>query len=356
MRRKNSARKRGLLAVDLFSGCGGLTTGLKRAGFSVLAAVEINDLASNTYKKNHPGVRVWDRDIRRVSVSELARQAHLLRGRLDLLAGCPPCQAFSRMRTLNRAKRVRDPQQKDLLRQVLRFVRVLRPKAVMVENVPGLVRDHRWHQFVAGLRKLNYECKYDTLNCADFSVPQRRRRLILMGSRFGAVPFASPTDKFKTVRQAIRLLKTAGKSGDPLHDMPENRSRRITRLVSMIPKNGGSRLDLGSRRQLKCHRRCNGFKDVYGRMSWDKVAPTITTGCFNPSKGRFLHPQANRSITLREAALLQSFPNDYFFDLSGGKCATAAMIGNALPPEFVRRHAVMVRKHLASRGNSRRSV
>lgn len=115
----------------------------------------------------------------------------------------------------------------------------------------------------------------------------------------------------------------------------------------MIPRNGGSRLDLGFKKQLPCHRRCDGFKDIYGRMKWGEVAPTITTGCFNPSKGRFLHPRANRAITLREAAILQSFPKRYRFDMSEGKCAVASMIGNALPPEFVRRHALMVRRHLA---------
>jgi DNA (cytosine-5)-methyltransferase 1 len=106
-------------------------------------------------------------------------------------------------------------------------------------------------------------------------------------------------------------------------------------------------LDLGKGRQLECHKKCNGFKDVYGRMAWDDVSPTITGGCFNPSKGRFLHPTKNRAITLREAALLQTFPADYFFSTVRGKCPAAQMIGNALPPEFIRRHATEIRKKLA---------
>lgn len=346
MRNRRPADTKRLLAIDLFAGCGGLTTGLKKAGFEVVAAIEIDPLAAKTYKQNHSQTQVWKQDIRRISAAMLAQKARLGRGRLDLLAGCPPCQAFSRMRTLNRARRIRAPKQKDLLGELLRFVRVLKPKAVMVENVPGLAKDKRWRHFVAALRGLNYDCKYDVLNCADYFVPQRRRRLILLGSQHGTVPFAPPSVIRKTVRQSIRMLKPAGTSGDPLHDMAEKRSPRISRLIKLIPKNGGSRLDLGSRRQLPCHRKCDGFKDVYGRMEWDKVSPTITTGCFNPSKGRFLHPVANRTITLREAALIQSFPKGYFFDLSKGKCAAAAMIGNALPPEFVRRHAMMVRKQL----------
>jgi DNA (cytosine-5)-methyltransferase 1 len=343
--RRTSERKP--LALDLFSGCGGLTTGLKKAGFRVVAAVEINPLAVQTYKTNHPEVPVWEKNIRRVVAAKLGKKAKLTAGRLDLLAGCPPCQAFSRMRTLNRRHRVRDPKQKDLLHQLLRFARVLRPKAVMVENVPGLATDRRWKRFVSTLRRLGYGCEYKILNCADYSVPQRRRRLILLGSRMGLVSFARPARKRIPIDRLLKNLRPAGKSGDRLHDLPEKRSPSVLRLIKMIPRNGGSRLDLGFKKQLRCHRECNGFKDVYGRMKWGEVAPTITTGCFNPSKGRFLHPRANRAITLREAAILQSFPRSYYFDLSEGKCAVASMIGNALPPEFVRRHALMVRRHLA---------
>lgn len=118
-------------------------------------------------------------------------------------------------------------------------------------------------------------------------------------------------------------------------------------MIRDIPKDGGSRTDLPRDRQLDCHKDCDGFRDIYGRMAWDKVAPTITGGCFNPSKGRFLHPEQNRAITLREAALLQTFPRRYHFDLSSGKEAAALMIGNALPPEFIRRQANQVRKAIA---------
>lgn len=337
-----------LIALDLFAGCGGLTTGLKKAGFEVVAAVEIDPLAASTYKQNHPQTQLWTQDIRRTSAAAVAQKARFGRGRLDLLAGCPPCQAFSRMRSLNRARRVRDPEQKDLLTQILRFARVLRPKTIMVENVPGLALDRRWKYFVARLRRMAYHCEYKILDCADYSVPQRRRRLVMLASRFGKVAFAPVAPRHRTVRHAIGKLKPAGKSGDPLHDLPESRSLRIQRLIRLIPKNGGSRLDLGTKKQLACHLKCDGFKDVYGRMNWKDLSPTITSGCFNPSKGRFLHPQANRSITLREAALIQSFPRKYFFDLTQGKCAVAAMIGNALPPEFVRSHAIQLRRHLAS--------
>jgi DNA (cytosine-5)-methyltransferase 1 len=133
--------------------------------------------------------------------------------------------------------------------------------------------------------------------------------------------------------------------------MAENeRSPKVRKLIADIPKDGGSRGDLPKRRQLQCHKKNDGFHDVYGRMAWDDVAPTITSGCFNPSKGRFLHPEQDRAITMREAALLQGFPRSYFFDATIGKSALALMIGNALPPEFIRRHAVEIRSALHSKG------
>jgi DNA (cytosine-5)-methyltransferase 1 len=118
--------------------------------------------------------------------------------------------------------------------------------------------------------------------------------------------------------------------------------------MKKIPKNGGSRTDLSGGHQLACHRKCDGFKDVYGRMAWDRESPTITSGCFNPSKGRFIHPEEDRAITLREAAVLQGFPLSYYFSLRRGKSGAATLIGNALPPEFVKRHAVNVRDYLGS--------
>jgi DNA (cytosine-5)-methyltransferase 1 len=136
----------------------------------------------------------------------------------------------------------------------------------------------------------------------------------------------------------------------------EKRSDKVKEIIRLIPKNGGSRLDLGAENQLKCHQKCDGFKDIYGRMAWDDVAPTITGGCFNPSKGRFLHPTKNRTVTLREAALLQTFPTTYFFSLRRGKSSAAQMIGNALPPEFIRRHATRIFQYVANLGTPARKT
>lgn len=334
-------------AIDLFSGCGGLTLGLKQAGFRVVGAVEIDQLAVETYKKNHRQVFVWKKDICKLTAASVMLQLEIKKGQLDLLAGCPPCQGFSTMTTLNGKRGFKDPRN-DLVFQFLRFVRAMRPKAVMMENVPGLAKDRRIKKIITALEGLGYFCKHGVLDAADYGVPQRRRRFILLAGRGKEIPFGNKTHKERTVRHAFARLDKRAKL-DLLHNLPENRSAKVKSLISRIPRNGGSRLSLGRREQLECHKKCDGFKDVYGRMAWDDVSPTITGGCFNPSKGRFLHPTKNRAITMREAALLQSFPPTYFFAPERGKILNAQMIGNALPPEFIRRHAQKIRKHLKSK-------
>ena len=332
-------------ALDLFSGCGGLTLGLKQAGFEVIGAVDIDPVSVATYRSNHVDVAVWDQDIRDLSPTQLRISLGLKPGDLDLLAGCPPCQGFSTMRTLNGAFVVDDPRN-DLLLEVLRFVEVLRPKAVMIENVPGLARDQRFMTFCQRMKDIGYLGQHDIFNAADYGVPQRRRRLIYLAGFQTTIPFAEPFQYSVKVKDAIGGLPKAGKSGDRLHDLPENRTRRVMELIRRVPKNGGSRSELPEEYWLDCHKRCNGFNDVYGRMAWDDVSPTITSGCFNPSKGRFLHPEEDRAITLREAALLQGFPRRYKFPSSRGKSAVATMIGNALPPQFIAAHASIVRDAL----------
>lgn len=348
-RRQSRLQTPAPIAVDLFSGCGGLTLGLRRAGFHVVGAVEIDELAVETYRSNHPRVAVWPMDIRRLSARCLLKSLGLMPGELDLLAGCPPCEGFSSMRTLNGGQRVRDDRN-DLIFEFLRFVRVLRPKAIMLENVPGLQKNRRFAQFRKALARLGYAAdNFAVLDASKYGVGQRRRRLILMAGRGGQIQFAPECKHTITVKQVIGSLPKAGKSGDPLHDMPEHRAPRVMEMIRQIPRDGGSRKDLGRHRQLRCHRKFDGFNDVYGRMKWAKPSPTITGGCVNPSKGRFLHPTQHRTVTLREAAMLQSFPRTYRFSLRRGKFPAAEMIGNALPPEFIRRHARQVYRFLEMR-------
>jgi len=343
-------------AIDLFAGCGGLTLGLKQAGFSVRAAIELSYLAAATYAENHPEVTLWNTDIRRVRATAVQQELCLKKGELDLLAGCPPCEGFSCLRTLNGGRRIVDDRN-DLVLQILKFVRAFRPKSVMMENVPGLMRNKRFAIFRSRLERLGYCCNVAVLNAADYCVPQRRRRMILLAGLGSQIPFGRAARSHRTVRDAIAdLAHTTSTRRDKLHRQTENRGRRIESMIKAVPKNGGSRSDLPARFRLRCHQTCSGFKDVYGRMSWDRVAPTITGGCVNPSKGRFLHPSEDRTITLREAAILQTFPRRYFFSLEKGKFAAAEMIGNALPPEFIRRHAVTVSKFIRALKVGNRNV
>jgi DNA (cytosine-5)-methyltransferase 1 len=336
-------------AIDLFSGCGGLTLGLKQAGFKVLGAIEIDPAAVETYKANHRHVLLKRADITKLSAKGLRRELKLRRGELDLLAGCPPCQGFSTLRTRNGANKNRDARN-DLVHEMLRFARAFRPKAVMMENVPRLIRHKPFKDLCKGLRQLGYHLTFEVKDASRYGVPQRRRRLILLAGRGFDIDFATEARRLRTVRGAIGRIAEPGRSSDALHNMPEKkRTKKVENLIRDVPKDGGSRGDLPTKRQLECHKNSDGFRDVYGRMAWDEVAPTITSGCFNPSKGRFLHPERNRNITMREAALLQGFPRDYDFRLSAGKQAIALMIGNALPPEFIRRHALEIRNALRER-------
>jgi len=336
-------KRRWPTAIDLFCGAGGLTVGLKRARFRVLAGVELDPLAAATYRDNHPRVHLWERDIRRLPVAEICRTLDIRPGSLDLLAGCPPCQGFSTIRTRNAGKPAKDDRN-DLVLEFGRLARGLLPKAIMLENVPGLATDGRLEELCGILTELGYIVHHEVRNAAEFGVPQRRKRLILLAGRRREIPFPSALADRRTVRDVLEDLPAPGASGDEIHDLEEKRSAAIRDRIRLIPKDGGSRSALED--QLDCHTKVEGFYDVYGRMHWDRISPTITSGCINPSKGRFLHPEQDRAITLREAALLQGFPPRYRFKLDNGKYRAAELIGNALPPDLVRHHATEIRRVL----------
>ncbi len=338
-----------LSAMDIFSGCGGLTLGLKRAGFRIIGAVDVDPAAVETYRANHQKVKVWERDIRDLAVSEIMSCLNIKEGGLDLLAGCPPCQGFSRMRTRNGPAPV-DDERNDLLFEFVRLLEGLLPKSVMIENVPGLMYDWRMAKTYQKLGELGYRWDCNVVDAADYGVPQRRRRMILMASRLGNITIPNRKYKRRSVWHAIGDIPTPTKSRKALHRLLAKHGFAVQERIKRIPKDGGSRLSLGMEEQLPCHKKNQyiGFKDVYGRMAWDKVAPTLTRFCVNPSKGRFLHPEQDRAITLYEAALLQSFPRSYKFPTELGRGAIASMIGEALPPLLAERQARHLLKHLRS--------
>lgn len=332
-------------AVDLFCGCGGMTEGLRQAGFRVIAGVELDDNAALAYEMNHKDTSyIFHDDIRNVSTHDIVK---LLKGApLHLLAACPPCQGFSSMRRKNKKGAINDPRNK-LIHEFYRFVEQLRPVTIMLENVPALAEYDDFKQVVRSIKQLGYEIDCQVVNVAHYGVPQRRKRLVLLGSLLGSVRIKPGKNHLVTVRTTIENLEDPVTTSDPLHRIYPTHTDKVQRQIELTPHDGGSRSDLPDEYTLKCHKKPGvGFKDVYGRLRWDDVSSTITGGCLNPSKGRFLHPEENRTITAREAALLQTFPIDYTFPLNISRGALALMIGNALPPEFCKQQALSIQEHL----------
>lgn len=344
-----------LTAIDLFCGAGGLTEGLKQAGFNVLGGVELNKNAALTYKLNHPESFCFECDIRDLTADEILKKFNIQKGDLDLLAGCPPCQGFSTLRTRKKVL-VQQDDRNELIFDFLRIIKGLMPKTIMLENVPALAKDFRIQVFLDELRLLGYIIDSNSLkveNVADYGVPQRRKRMIVKASRVGSLKSTPISNHKTTLRECFEAnnLGVAGKSGDWLHDYSQKRTQKVMELIEAIPKDGGSRKDLPEHLVLNCHKnKPDQFTDVYGRMKWDDVSPTITGGCASPSKGRFLHPEEHRCITLREASILQTFPKNYKFPFIS-KQEIALLIGNALPPEFIKKHAITIKESLINKNN-----
>lgn len=335
-------------AIELFSGCGGLSTGLTHAGFTILSAVEINDVAAQSYRANHRNVHLHVEDVCKITATSLLRENNLRVGELDLLAGCSPCQGFSRLRKGESGRN--DPRNK-LVFEYLRLVRGLRPKTILMENVPGIITTEYGNEIFdivkEELEKLGYSVDYKVINVADYGVPQFRKRFVLLGSRYRRHPIHLPPEThasprhnqaagkqpWRTVRQAFENLAPLQNGqtdpNNPLHTCSANGELNMRRIRA-VPHDGGSRNAFPPDLVLDCHLRYpNGYRDVYGRMCWDKPSPTITGGCTNITRGRFVHPEEDRGISLLEAARLQTFPDDYVFCGNFGE--KSLQIGNAVP-------------------------
>lgn len=336
-----------LSAVDVFAGGGGLTVGLKRAGFRVVAAIENEPHAFATYKANHPEVRGFKQDVRLVSGDVLRRSS--LTGWVDLLSGCPPCQGFS---SLTSTRKKTDPRNL-LIREMSRLVEEVRPRAVMMENVPGLAKKGKklFDELLLKLEGLGYVVRWDVLQVADYGVPQNRRRLVLLAGNGFTVEMPKPSHSrygglamqtWKKLSDAIGempepvTLSEAKKNGGPQafdwHVVRDLTPNNLARLKHTAP--GLGRRQLPDELRPDCHKGLDdGYNNVYGRMSWDQESVTITGGCTTFSKGRFGHPEKDRTISVREAALIQTFPPDYCLATPYMDYA-CDIVGNALPCDF----------------------
>lgn len=334
--------KSGHTAIDLFSGCGGLTQGLKDANFQVLCGCEIRPEAREAYSLNHPDAHIYH-NIRKLHGSDLLKKFSLEAGDLDLLAACPPCQGFSSMRTKNRS--IAEDERNELIFDVARLINEVQPKTILIENVPRLLSDNRVRRFQAMLE--DYHFTPGILDAQDFGVPQRRKRMILIGSKAGYVSLPSPFKEKSNVGTALRgLPRPDGVHKRPLHRIRQRFGLTVQLRIMMIRKD---RSELPMSLQLECHKKYNhGFRDVYGRMSWDSVAPTMTRFSHNPSKGRFIHPSEDRGLTVYEIMLLQGFPKRYKFPLDLGIGKLSSLLGEAFPPPMAKAQALQIRDHLES--------
>jgi DNA (cytosine-5)-methyltransferase 1 len=352
-----------MIAVDLFSGCGGLSLGLEQAGFDVVGAVEIDALAAATYEANHDG-KVIRADICDITAKQLRDLSPT--GRVDLLSGCAPCQGFCSLTN----KQDRDDPRNELLFELGRLIGGLRPTAIFMENVPGLLTRGRkiFESFLDRLRALGYQYIFKVVQMADFGIPQYRRRLVLLAgkgfrlpfpiARYARVPRTKSVKPWRTLRDAIygrpfphrmnELLKDVGPESVDWHVVRTLQPQTMARLKAATP--GLTWLTVDEALRPKCHTGAySGFTNVYQRMVWDRVSPTITSGCTTPAKGRFGHPDRRRTtISVREAALIQTFPCNYEFATSKID-AVCEMIGNAVPPRFARAIGRTLYRALAAR-------
>lgn len=332
-----------MFAVDFFCGGGGMTRGLLDAGIQVLAGIDSNPDCRNTYEKNNHNTYLLC-DICELTPEQLVDKFPLLKNNDEvMLVGCAPCQPFSLLRreAFDENGNPIPHKSVNLLTEFGRFVKKIKPAHVMVENVPGLkgkgsdVLD----AFKNMLDKEGYKLAEDTIYARDYGVPQNRRRYVLIASRLFKPEIPNPTHgnkpnllPYKTVRQTIEKYP-AIKAGEIHNTISNHRCANLSELllqrIKATPHNGGSRTDWPDNLVLKCHKSFKGHTDVYGRMKWDEPSPTLTVKCFSLSNGRFGHPEQDRAISLREAAALQTFSDDYIF--YGSVQEVGKQIGNAVP-------------------------
>lgn len=332
-------------AIDFFCGGGGMTYGLQQAGIDVIAGVDFDEDAKSTYETNNPNSIFVHSNIRELSSDYFEENLGVARNDDELvLIGCSPCQFYSIINT----SKEKSEESKDLLLEFQRFIAYYNPGYVLVENVPGIIsnRESVLPEFLEFLEESGYiHTAMGVVDMSYYGVPQKRRRFSLVASRIHNVVLPTADNEQAILKDYIGVnngfppIKAGNKDLTQFNHTTAGLSDVNLRRLSKTRKNGGNRLDWKDDKelQLKCFvGKDDSFKDTFGRMWWDRPAPTITTKFFSVSNGRFVHPDEDRAISLREGATLQTFPKNYVFR-TNSVAATAKLIGNAVPCEYARR-------------------
>lgn len=339
----------GIVAVDLFCGAGGLTRGLENSGINVALGIDIDPACEFPYSANNTAEFLL-KSVKGLSAAELKKAYG--QAKFTLLGGCAPCQPFSKYRL---GKSDETDGRWNLLQEFQRLVFEVKPTMVTMENVPRLAEQTIFADFVAALEDAGYHVHSEVVRCADYGVPQQRERLVLLASKLGSLKMIPPTHAHKprTVRQVIANLPplSAGDEhpDDPLHQTATLAPINLRRIKASKP--GGTWRDWNADLVAACHRKRSGktYPSVYGRMCWDEPAPTMTTQFFGFGNGRFGHPEQNRAISLREGAIIQSFPKAYRFIEPGQPIhfkTIGRLIGNAVPVKLGEAIGRSIRAHV----------
>ncbi len=328
-----------IAAVDIFCGVGGLTHGLIKAGIPVIAGIDMDKTCKYAYEKNNRSTFIC-KDVKELNGNDLKNLYP--EGCIKVLVGCAPCQPFS-THTQKNKKRVEDDKWK-LLDSFSNLIEEVRPDIISAENVPAIARTKIFTDFIVKLEDLSYKVSWRMVYCPDYGIPQSRKRLVLLASKFGPInliPTTYSKKEYETVRDRIGNLEVlvAGEisASDPLHRASHLAEINLMRIKQSKP--GGTWKDWSENLISPCHQKDTGntYSGVYARMAWDDLAPTITTQFYNYGTGRFGHPEQDRALSLREGALLQTFPSEYDFidpELPFSIKKLGRHIGNAVPVDL----------------------
>lgn len=352
---KKPLKKSSLKAVDFFCGGGGMSFGIKKAGIKILAGIDFELQCQATYEANIKDAEFINKDVFKLKEEWLENKLNLKKEDNDLVfIGCSPCQYWSIINT----DKKKSEKSKSLLVEFKRFVKYFNPGYVVVENVPGVLRkknESGLNQFIEWLKKNKYIVHFDIHNTNNYGVPQNRKRFTLIANRVTNVELKPRPKKGKipVVKDYIGEENGFPKINAGHHDETDfkhsvpNITDLTLRRLKKVKKDGGNRLGFSkdSELQLDCFiGRDKSFQDTFGRLWWDKPSPTITTKFFSVSNGRFVHPEENRALSLREGAVLQSFPKS--FKLKGDSMqSNARIIGNAVPPEYAKRIGLSIKQN-----------